>query len=108
MLLVDETTNRASLLLGQSRRQTLTALSAPEAEVVALSEALMPSVVIHEACRDIGLVVGENPQVLLFVKTDSQVTLTQLWNESVTVSPLPTVLMMHVTRVMAPHCTLLQ
>ena len=42
VLLVDQKTNRASLLLWQSRRQTLTALSAPEAEVVALSEALMP------------------------------------------------------------------
>ena len=39
VLLVDQVTNRASLLLWQSRRQTLTALSAPEAEVVALSEA---------------------------------------------------------------------
>ena len=39
VLMVDETVNRASLLLWQSRRQTLTALSAPEAEVVALSVA---------------------------------------------------------------------
>ena len=46
VLLVDEVTNRASLLLWQSRRQTLTALSAPEAEVVALSEALMTAAVI--------------------------------------------------------------
>ena len=36
VLLVDQKTNRASLLLWQSRRQTLTALSAPEAEVVAV------------------------------------------------------------------------
>ena len=78
VLLVDQQTNRASLLLWQSRRQTLTALSAPEAEVVALSEALMPAVVIHESCRDIGLEVGLSPQVLFVVKTDSQVTLTQL------------------------------
>ena len=35
VLLVGEVTKRASLLLWQSRRQTLTALSAPEAEVVA-------------------------------------------------------------------------
>ena len=62
---------------------TLTALSAPEAEVVALSEALMPSVVIHDACREIGLVVGLTPEILLVIKTDSQVTLTQLRNESV-------------------------
>ena len=34
VLLVDQKTNRASALLWQSRRQTLTALSAPEAEVV--------------------------------------------------------------------------
>ena len=36
--LVDEISNCASLLLWQSRRQTLAALSAPEAEVVALSK----------------------------------------------------------------------
>ena len=51
VLLVDQKTNRASALLWQSRRQTLTALSAPEAEVVALSEALMPAIIIHESCR---------------------------------------------------------
>ena len=68
VLLVDQQTNRASLLLWQSRRQTLTALSAPEAEVVALSEALMPAVVIHESCRDIGLEVGLSPQVLRQLK----------------------------------------
>ena len=77
VLLVDQRTNRASLLLWQSRRQTLTALSAPEAEVVGLSGALMPAVVIHEACRDIGIEVGLSPQVLFVVKTDSQVTLAQ-------------------------------
>ena len=44
----------------------------------------MPAVVIHESCRDIGLEVGRSPQVLFVVKTDSQVTLTQLRNESVT------------------------
>ena len=89
VLLVDQKTNRASLLLGQSRRQTLTALSAPEAEVVALSEALTPAVIIHESCRDIGLQVGRSPQVLFVVKTDSQVTLTQLRNESVTTRSRP-------------------
>ena len=77
------------MLLWQSRRQTLTALSAPEAEVVALSEALMPAVVIHESCCDIGLEVGHSPQVLFVVKTDSQVTLTQLRNESVTTRSRP-------------------
>ena len=90
VLLVDQRTNRASLLLWQSRRQTLTALSAPEAEVVALSEALMPAVMIHESCRDIiGLEVGLSPQVLFIVNTDSQVTLTQLRNESVTIRSPP-------------------
>ena len=34
VLLVDQQTNRASLLLWQSRRQTLTALSAPEADCI--------------------------------------------------------------------------
>ena len=68
VLLVDEVTNRASLLLWQSRRQTLTALSAPEAELVALSEALMAAVVIHESCCDIGLEVGQSPKILFVVK----------------------------------------
>ena len=89
VLLVDQKTNRASALLWQSRRQTLTALSAPEAEVVALSEALMPAIIIHESCRDIGLEVGLSPDVLFVVKTDSQVTLTQLRNESVTTRSRP-------------------
>ena len=71
------------------KTKTLTALSAPEAEVVALSEALMPAVVIHESCRDIGLEVGLSPQVLFVVKTDSQMTLTQLRNESVTTRSRP-------------------
>ena len=89
VLLVDQQTNRSSLLVWQSRRQTLTALSAPEAEVVALSEALMPAVVIHESCCDIGLEVGQSPQVLFVVKTDSQVALLQLRNESVTTRSRP-------------------
>ena len=46
-----------------SRRQTLTALSAPKAEVAALSEALTHSVVIHDACRDVGLSVGCTPEL---------------------------------------------
>ena len=41
------------------------ALSAPEAEVVALSEALMPAVVIYESCFDIGLEVGQCPRTSL-------------------------------------------
>ena len=60
VLLVDQQSNRASFLLWQSRRQTLAALLAPEAEVVALSEALVPAaVVIHESCCDIGLEAGQ-------------------------------------------------
>ena len=89
VLLVDQATNRASALLWQSRRQTLTALSAPEAEVVALSEALMPAIIIHESCRNVGLEVGPSPEVLFIVKTDSQVALTQLRNESVTTRSRP-------------------
>ena len=54
ILVVDEAVNGASLILWQSRRQTGAALSIPEAEVLALSEALTPSVVIHDACKDIG------------------------------------------------------
>ena len=49
----------------------------------------MPAVVIHESCRDIGLEVGLSLEVLFVVKTDSQVTLTQLRNESVTTRSRP-------------------
>ena len=49
----------------------------------------MPSLVIHDACRDIGLVVGITPEILFVAKTDSQVTLTQLRNESVTTRSRP-------------------
>ena len=49
----------------------------------------MPAIVIHEACCGIGLEVGQSPQVRFVVKTDSQVTLTQLRNESVTTRSRP-------------------
>ena len=63
----------------------------------------MPALVIHESCCDMGLQVGPSPQVLFVVKTDSQVTLTQLRNESVTTRSrhLQTSLTMLVTCVMA-------
>ena len=57
--------------------------------MVALSEAVMPSVPTHEACRDIGLVVGVNPDILFVIKTDSQVTLTKLRNGSATTRSRP-------------------
>ena len=82
-LMVDETVNRASL-----RQQTLTALSAPEAKVVALSEALTPSIVIHDDCCDIRLDVGLTHEILFVMKTDSEVTLTQLIVEAFFVSDL--------------------
>ena len=41
------------------------------------------------SCRNIGLEVGPSPDVLFVVKTDSQVTLTQLRNESVTTRSRP-------------------
>ena len=49
----------------------------------------MPAIVIHESCCDIGLEVGQSPQILFVVKTDSQVTLAQLRNESVTTRSHP-------------------
>ena len=61
----------------------------PDCEVVALSEALIPAVVLHESCFDIWLEVGQSPQILFVFKTDSQVTLTQLRNESVTARSRP-------------------
>ena len=54
-----------------------------------LPEALMPAVGIHDACKDIGLAVGVSPEILFVVKMDSQVTLTQLRNESVTTRSRP-------------------
>ena len=44
----------------------------------------MLSVVIHDEYRNVGLAVGYSPEALFVIKTDSQVTLTQLWSESVT------------------------
>ena len=64
--------------IGQSRRQTLTALSAPEAEVVALSEALMPAIIIHESCRNIGLEVGPSPDVLFMLFSNRRAVLHRL------------------------------
>ena len=49
----------------------------------------MPSVVIRDACGDIGLRIGVTPEILFVIKTDSQVTLTQLRNESVTTRSRP-------------------
>ena len=40
-------------------------------------------------CKDVGLVVGVSSEVLFVIKTDSQVTLTQLRNESVTTRSRP-------------------
>ena len=65
ILFVDDTNGKAFLILWQSRRQTLTAFAAPEAEVVASSD------------------------VQCVVKTDSEVTLTQLRNELVTTRSRP-------------------
>ena len=60
-----------------------------EVDVCALSEALMPSIVVHDARRDIGLSVGCSQEIRFVAKTDSQVTLTQLWIEVVTARSSP-------------------
>ena len=49
----------------------------------------MPAVVTQESCCDIELEVGQSPKILFAVKTDSQVTLTQLRNESITTRSRP-------------------
>ena len=51
--------------------------------------ARITAIVIHESCCDIGFEVGQSPKILFVVKTDSQVTLTQLRNESVTTRSRP-------------------
>eukprot|EP00971_Amphidinium_carterae_P288040 5718077-Amphidinium_carterae.1 len=68
-----------------SRRQTLTAASAPEAEVAALAESLMPGIVLQDACRVSHIVRSANPILKLNTYTDSAVALRQLRNQKVTV-----------------------
>eukprot|EP00971_Amphidinium_carterae_P321683 6394199-Amphidinium_carterae.1 len=73
------------LLSWTSRRQTLTAASAPEAEVAALAESLMPGIVLQDACRVSHIVRSANPILKLNTYTDSAVALRQLRNHKVTV-----------------------
>ena len=73
VLLVDQVTNRASALLWQSRRQTLTALSLLRRQKLFCVVGGTYANNIHESCRDIGLEEGLSPEVLFVVKTDSQV-----------------------------------
>ena len=83
ILLVEEESDVVALLLRQSRRQTLSALCAPEADVVAISDFLMSSVIEQDACRDIESSLGPSH------KTDSQVALSQLKNDSIITNSRP-------------------
>eukprot|EP00971_Amphidinium_carterae_P338367 6475643-Amphidinium_carterae.1 len=73
------------LLQWNSRRQTLTANSAPEAEIAAIAEAIMPGIVVQDACRNSHILRSANPILKLNTFTDSAVALRQLRNQKITV-----------------------
>eukprot|EP00971_Amphidinium_carterae_P331441 6464992-Amphidinium_carterae.1 len=73
------------LLQWSSRRQTLTANSAPEAESAAIAEAMMPGIVVQDACRNSHILRSANPILKLNAFTDSAVALRQLRNQKITV-----------------------
>eukprot|EP00971_Amphidinium_carterae_P307262 6106172-Amphidinium_carterae.2 len=62
------------LLQWSSRRQTLIANSAPEAEtgkIAAIAEAMMPGIVVQDACRNSHILRSANPILKLNTVTDS-------------------------------------
>ena len=55
--LVHPETGEYSVLQWSSRRQTITAYSAPEAEIVAMSEGIMTSILTYDAAEFLGVCV---------------------------------------------------
>ena len=56
-------TGECSVLQWSSRRQTITAYSAPEAEIVAMSEGVMTSLLTYDAAEFLGVSAGVSPQL---------------------------------------------
>ena len=88
--LVHPETGEYSVLQWSSRRQTITAYSAPEAEIVAMSEGIMTSILTYDAAEFLGVCVwGITPFLKIPMKTDSDTGLKQLKNQSIVVRNRP-------------------
>ena len=87
--LVVAETGEYSVLQWSSRRQTITAYSAPEAEIVAMSEGIMTSILTYDAAEFLGVCVGVAPLLKIQMMTDSDTGLKQLKNQSIVVRNRP-------------------
>ena len=74
-------TGEHSVLQWSSRRQTITAYSAPKAEIVAMSEGIMTSLLTYDAAEFLGVSEGVSPQLKIRLRTDSDTSLRQLKND---------------------------
>ena len=87
--LVHPGTGNYSVLQWSSRRQTITAYSAPEAEIVAMSEGVMTALLTYDALTFLGVSTGITPQLKIPMRTDSDTGLKQLRNDSIVVRTRP-------------------
>ena len=87
--LVHPGTGEYSVLQWSSRRQTITAYSAPEAEIVAMSEGVMTALLTYDALTFLGVSTGITPQLKIPMRTDSDTGLKQLRNDSIVVRTRP-------------------
>ena len=87
--LVHPETGSYSVLQWSSRRQTITAYSAPEAEIVAMSEGVMTALLTYDALTFLGVSAGITPQLKIVTRTDSDTGLKQLRNDSIVVRTRP-------------------
>ena len=87
--LVHPGTGEYSVLQWSSRRQTITAFSAPEAEIVAMSEGVMTALLTYDALTFLGVSTGITPQLKIPMRTDSDTGLKQLRNDSIVVRTRP-------------------
>ena len=78
-----------SVLQWSSRRQTITTFSAPEAEIVAMSEGIMTSILTYGAAEFLGVCIGVSALLKIQMKTDSDTGLKQLKNHSIMVRNRP-------------------
>ena len=87
--LVHPETGSYSVLQWSLRRQTITAYSAPEAEIVAMSEGVMAALLTYDALTFLGVSAGITPQLKIATRTDSDTRLKQLRNDSIVVRTRP-------------------
>ena len=82
-------TGEYSVLQWSSRRQTVTAHLTPEAEIVAMSEGIMTSLLTYDAAEFLGVCASVSPQLKIRLKTDSDTGLRKLKNDSIMVRNRP-------------------